>query len=158
MSGKESSGYHSEFYGLVIAGGISSWDYDRIRENSLNLDQALLQEQSTIDLVVKQQVELLDLKIVKYDLENLPSYIDGVLIEEDQAEELFKKEHFCEYFDSEKSNSACADISQFIDNTSFEIVLSVLVTERIHRVDMQQLLKSIIECVVKSDNLSKLLY
>ncbi len=158
MSGHEVAGYHSEFYGLAIAGGISSWDYERVNDNSDKLERALLNEKDKLDLVVKKQIELLDLKIIKYDLDNLPSYIDGVLIEDDPSEELYKKQHFLEYFNSTKSNSACADISQYIDNTSFEIVLSVLVTERVKRTDLERLLKELIEFVLQSDNLIKLLY
>lgn len=154
VSGNEQAGLVSEMYHLHISGGISTWDYDSVREKQKNLSEAFARLRPGFDVVVDENIRRLGLPIVKYNVDDLPDYIDGVIIENNDVD----KGHFLSYFNNRKSKIALAHLSENIPDTSFAITLSVLVTERIKKEDFQKLLIALIGVMQESKDLRERLY
>lgn len=158
MSGGAQASIISDKYHLVVFGGISSWDYDWVRRNSDALGDALDKARPEFDRIFKESTEILGLKIADFNHDPFPGYVDGVLIENDPDKEKMAENHFKQYFSFKRSNVASADVRIHIPNTSFSATLSVLVTERVRRDDLEALLNTLVEVMKKSKDLNELLY
>ena len=55
MSGKQETSITSEFYRLVLSGGISSWDYDRVREQDRVLGESLQRLKPALDAAFERE-------------------------------------------------------------------------------------------------------
>lgn len=158
MSGGEQAGIISDKYHLVVSGGISSWDYDRVRRKSNTLGDALNKVRPELDSVFKESTEILGLKIADFNHDPFPEYVDCVLIENNPDKEKMAEDHFKQYFSFKRSNVASADVRIHIPNTSFSATLSVLIKERVKRDDLEVLLNRLVEAMQKSKDLNELLY
>lgn len=156
VSGNEHASLISEKYALSLTGGLSADDYDRVRKNSEKLSEALKKIKPQLDEVFDENVLKLGLPVVRYDENNLPDYIDGVLVEKNETNA--NRDHFFSYFDNKNPKIALAVGGGRIPDTSFEVSFNVLVTERIKAEDLQSLILRMIECIKKSEALTKLIY
>jgi len=158
VSGQEHADINSDKYHLSLYGGISSWDYSRVTTNSNDLDGALLRIKPKLDQIVEEYISQRGLPISNYNMFPKPNYIDGVLIESDPDKEFIAKHHFLSYYNAAEQKLAIASISQAVLKTSFKITLTVLVTERLKKDDIEQLALALIESIQTSKDLLDLLH
>lgn len=158
MSGKQQVSFSSDYYMMTITGGISSWDYEGMREKDDQLKGTLLALKPGLDeaftsVVNERQLHSL---ISLYDAKAIS--IDGIVIEADAEQEAANRRHFKQYRNGSKNGLFSASHEQYIANTSFEVILNIVVKDRINKADLEAILAKQIDILEQSPALMKMLY
>lgn len=158
LSGQQQVGFISDYYSVVITGGISSWDYDETHERDKHLENALLALKSELDQAFTSVINERSLKslIDLYNPEAL--YIDGVVIETERGKEVSRKAHFNQYRNASKNGLFFVGHEQRIADTSFKLIVNLVVTDRIKQADLDAILDKQIEVIQKTSQLMQMLY
>lgn len=158
LSGYQQVKLDSGNYSLTVGGGISSWEYDQIRERDQALKETLLLLKPQLDeafsrLTKEQAVTTL---LAPYNEEAI--YIDGALIEPDADKDAGKAHHFNHYKSSSKNGLFFAYTDAVIPNTSFKATIQFTANDRIERSKVDAILEAQIAVLKNSPALMQQLY
>lgn len=141
---------------IGLVGGLSSWDYDRVHAGSTALDRGLQALGPSLDDLVLRFARERRLPLAPYRPDDLPAYIDGVLIEDDPIRERAMRQRFDEYA-AGGVGEHLAYVTVGIPDSFGRLRADYLVTRRVSRADLEELAHQLAALITARDELRRAL-